>query len=321
MWHCSKVEQNHMVFFPQFVATIVFYIKITTEWSFMRIGIILSLGLFTAMTSAQTLSSEYDRRTAEELSSEQNTFTLIPHKPSYILPITYNDKIKSLDTYGDDRVDNDLQQIEVEFQFSLKVPIISANDTRPFALFAAYTQRSIWQAYNFEKSSPFRETNYEPELFATWYTDSELFSGWKLSTASLGFVHQSNGRVEPLSRSWNRIEMDLVVSKDNWAITLNPWFRLEEPASKDNNPDLVDYYGHGKVVIAYHASKHTFALESRNNLESGFSKGSLEASWSFPIHGKVKGMVKAFSGYGNSMIEYDHYTNSIGFGVNLVDWL
>lgn len=287
----------------------------------MRKALVLTITLVATTTSSIAHSSEYDKRIAQELTSERNTFALIPHKPSYILPITYNDNIKNLDTYGDNRVDNDLQKIEVEFQFSLKVPIVSANDTRPYALFAAYTQRSIWQAYNFDKSSPFRETNYEPEIFVTWYTDTDLFSGWNLSTTSLGFVHQSNGRVEPLSRSWNRIEMDIVAAKNSWAITLNPWYRLEEPASKDNNPDLLDYYGHGKIVIAYQASNHTFALESRNNIESGFSKGSLEASWSFPIHGKVKGMVKLFSGYGNSMIEYDHYTNAIGFGVNLVDWL
>lgn len=50
-------------------------------------------------------------------------------------------------------------------------------------------------------------------------------------------------------------------------------------------------------------------------------KGAIEFDWSFPVHGKICGYLQLFSGYGNSLIEYNKYSNSIGLGVSLTDWL
>ena len=58
---------------------------------------------------------------------------------------------------------------------------------------------------------------------------------------------------------------------------------------------------------------------SRNNITSLFRRGAVELTWSFPIQKYVKGYVQAFSGYGQSLIEYDHYTDSIGIGIALSD--
>ena len=73
--------------------------------------------------------------------------------------------------------------------------------------------------------------------------------------------------------------------------------------------------------MAYKLNEHSFSLISRNNIESRFKKGSVEGSWSFPIHNRVKGYIKVFSGYGNSLIEYNQYTSTVGIGVSMIDWL
>ena len=263
--------------------------------------------------------SAVDNRLKQEESIQDTRFSIIPHKPTYILPFVYNDKIQSYDVYQG--ASDKLQPLEMKFQFSFKVPVAVNISELPLSLYFAYSQVSFWQAYNSENSSPFRETNYEPELFLQWEQTKKLSQNWDFKLATFGFTHQSNGRAEPTSRSWNRLESKFIFENDNFVIALNPWYRFKEAEESDNNPDLLDYYGHGKITFAYKLNKQTFSLISRNNLESGFSRGSLEASWSFPIHGKLQGYLQVFSGYGNSMIEYDQYTNTVGLGISLTDWL
>jgi len=36
---------------------------------------------------------------------------------------------------------------------------------------------------------------------------------------------------------------------------------------------------------------------------------------------KVKGYVQVFSGYGQSLIDYNRYTNGVGIGFALSDWI
>jgi phospholipase A1 len=62
---------------------------------------------------------------------------------------------------------------------------------------------------------------------------------------------------------------------------------------------------------------------SRNNLESGFDKGAVELSWSFPLwdYPFLKGYVQYFYGYGESLIDYNNRVNKIGLGISLSDWL
>ncbi|WP_413700985.1 phospholipase A [Psychromonas sp. KJ10-10] len=286
----------------------------------MRLLISITIFIFSCITQAE--ETAIDQRIQEEKELQDLSFSLIPHKPNYLLPFVFNEKISSYDIYPENESgENEMQDLEVEFQISFKIPIVIGIADLPISVYFGYTQMSFWQAYNTDNSSPFRETNYEPELFATWQLDKPLLAGWEFKFASAGFTHQSNGRTEPLSRSWNRLNADFVFENGNFVVSLNPWMRFSEDESEDNNPDLIDYYGHGKVTLAYKLAEHTFSLISRNNLESGFSKGSVRASWSFPLHNKVRGYFQIFSGYGNSLLEYNEYTNTVGIGISLTDWL
>ncbi|MCG6200212.1 phospholipase A [Psychromonas antarctica] len=285
----------------------------------MRLLFLLIISLFSISTIAE--ESAIDQRIAQEKKTQKLLFSITPHKPNYLLPLTYNSHIQSERTYKDVIDEEQLQQLEVKFQFSFKAPILTDIADLPLSLYFGYTQVSFWQAYNGDNSSPFRETNYEPEVFAMWHQNRALAYGWDFKLATLNLTHQSNGRAEPLSRSWNRIESSLIFEKGNMTLAINPWYRFEENTSDDDNPDLLDYYGHGKVTAIYKADNNIFTLISRNNIESGFSKGAIEFDWSFPIHGKVRGYFQLFAGYGNSLIEYNEYTNTIGLGISLTDWL
>jgi len=58
----------------------------------------------------------------------------------------------------------------------------------------------------------------------------------------------------------------------------------------------------------------------RPSFQGGFKHG-LQLDWSFPLIGKLHGYVQYYNGYGESLIDYNHYNNSIGAGFILSNWL
>jgi len=305
-----------VIFYISFLFTCMF-----SPLAFSEINHIKEVTEEETKLNEQPIVSAIDQRLDDETKVEESKFSLIPHKPTYLLPFNFNDKLKDYSLYQDSEDLSDTQRTEIKYQISFKVPLIHHIGHLPISGYIAYTQTSFWQAYNTEESAPFRETNYEPELFLRWDINKELPSNWYLKGISMGFAHQSNGRSEPISRSWNRLNSSFVFGKENVAIAITPWYRIEESEADDDNPDLLDYYGHGQMTLVYKNADRVFAIISRNNIESGFSKGSVQASLSFPLFENVRGYVQVFSGYGNSLIEYNVYTNTIGIGISINDFL
>lgn len=258
-------------------------------------------------------------RVEEEKKAEVSRFAIIPYRPTYILPAYYDFKPDRNVYKQETPNDEQLKNVELKFQFSLKIPLWTNIFNKPVSLYAAYTQLSFWQAYT---DSPFfRESNYEPEFFLDYKVDKNLKYGWELTFIDLGVEHQSNGRGGTLERSWNRMYARAILSKGNFLLSLVPWYVFNDPSKRKHNPDIVHYLGHGKLIFAYGICNNTFSLETRNNIESGFSYGSAQLAWSFPLTKNFKGYIQAFTGYGQSLIEYNHYSNSVGIGFALNDWL
>ena len=250
-------------------------------------------------------------------------FTLMPHKPNYFLAAVFNSDGYSPDLFKEqyDNPNIALDDTEAQFQISIKVPLgIDVFDT--FDIYAAYTNRSFWQVYNSDISSPFRETNHEPEAWVQFTPGWEIF-GFRNSANAIGVVHQSNGQGGVLSRSWNRVYANFVFQKGNFALGFKPWIRISEDADVDDNPDITDYMGHYELRAGYKWNQHVFSVMSRNNLESGFDRGAVELGWSFPLwtYPYMKGYIQYFRGYGESLIDYDQRVNRIGIGISLTDWL
>lgn len=248
-------------------------------------------------------------------------FTLMAHKPNYLLFAAYNSNGFDSELWQQYEEDREWKDTEAQFQLSIKFPLLVnlMNDT--FDIYAAYTNRSFWQIYDSD-SAPFRETNHEPEIWVQFHPNWELW-GFKNTWNSFGANHQSNGRGGDLSRSWNRLFAWFTVEKGNLAMSFKPWYRIPESDSDDDNPDITDYLGHYELTASYKWRNNVFSVMSRNNLESGFSKGAAELSWSFPLWDwpYLKGYVNYFTGYGRSLIDYDSYSNVIGVGISLTDWL
>ena len=175
---------------------------------------------------------------------------------------------------------------------------------------------SYWQLY--ARKAFFRESNYEPELFVADEVNWHLFRSFNLNFLNVGASHESNGYGNTLERSWNRLYVEAIASNENWVVSLKPWVII---SANSNNTDIGKYLGYGRALFSYKFEKQIFSIQAYNIIESQARRPSIELAWSFPITPYVKGYVQVFSGYGQSLIEYNHRTNSAGFGVALSDWV
>ncbi len=260
--------------------------------------------------------------TAWGFNPDSNRYTIDFYRPNYLQFARYSSRPNNVPfqelfnaTQSEDAL---LNHAEARFQISFKARLWATEDRR-FGIWAAYTQQSQWQVYNDDLSRPFRENNYMPELMLSYNPNLE-FWGFKWQLFNFGYTHQSNGRADPISRSWNRLIAEFGIERGDFALLVRPWYRIPENDNDDDNPDIVDYYGYGDITAIYKWRGHSFQLTGRGNLDT--KKGAAQFSWtSPPIFGPLRGYIQAFTGYGDSLIDYNWKQNSIGIGVALNDLL
>jgi len=273
-----------------------------------------------AEPGAGSTPSELSRRWELDPEAKQGRWVVRPHKPIFFLLARRSDNPNASPQSPTHPLSQEvpLDRTEAEFQLSLKVKAAQNLFGNRADLWFGYTQQSQWQLYSPEISRPFRETNYEPEVFLLFPARYRLL-GLEGRFVNFGLVHQSNGRGEPLSRSWNRVYAQFGFERGDFALLVRPWYRLKEDEDKDDNPDIESYMGHGDLTAIYSQGGHQISLLGRYNASSG--RGALQASWSVPIDEHLKGYVKLFSGYGETLIDYNWRQTTVGIGILLADWL
>ena len=255
--------------------------------------------------------------------SKLGVFQMRAYKPVYLLPAFWTSNVN--ETPSSPNPDNtvttpqELTSVETKFQISFKTKIVENIFGDNGDLWTAITQSSRWQVYNGEQSRPFRETNYEPEAMLVFRNNYSL-GGWKGRMTGIGINHQSNGRSDPLSRSWNRVILNVGLDRENWAFVVRPWWRIPE-GHDDDNPDIEDYIGRGDAMLVYSKGGHEFSLLGRHSLRGGDdAHGSLQMDWGFPIDRTLRGHLQVFHGYGESLIDYNHKATYVGLGISLLEW-
>lgn len=223
------------------------------------------------------------------------------HKEMFMLPATYSDEYHSART-------------EAVFQVSAKHRIFNT------PIYFAYTQISFWQAYDRNNSAPFRETNYNPELF--YRTNRFPFYGGQVG-ADIGFEHESNGQKPPISRSWNLIYACPYYYHSDFLLYLKLRYRLPEDPKEspnaaigDDNPDITDYLGYSDLHLYYRfAWNHTVHLMIRGNMHTG--KGGVVLNYSLPVPKSATSffILRLSHGYGESLVDYNRSLTRIGVGI------
>ena len=264
----------------------------------------------TAGRAKTTTRHELEKETAE------NPFVITPYRQNYLLPITHMKSVNknpyNSEVFGD--AADGLSDEEIKFQISFKVPLITDDIfNESDELYFGFTLKSFWQAYSSDISAPFRDTNYRPEVF--YETKLPIEAGDGLWFSRVGYEHESNGRTDELSRSWNRIYAGVGYEEDNFMMYVEPWYNLGGMDS--DNTDIEDYLGHYEVTTAYKYDVLEFTGVGHYNFRTGY--GGLEAGVSFPLLEHVRGYVQYFNGYGESLIDFDYHNQRIGVGILLTD--
>ncbi|MRT94571.1 phospholipase A [Ancylomarina sp. 16SWW S1-10-2] len=262
----------------------------------------------------------------DTVKNQKGLFQIKQYRPVYILMGNYtndiNEKPQSENPNNSVTEAIALDQVELKFQLSFKTKVFN-NMLGPKLggdIWMAYTQTSRWQVYNDKLSRPFRETNYEPEIMYIMPTPYKI-CGLKGLFAGIGFNHQSNGRSDPTSRSWNRVVAQIAWESENLSLILKPWFRIHESAEDDNNPGIENYMGRGELMAAYGKGRHDLSLIVRHSMRLGENnRGSLQVDYAFQIWDNLKLNAQLFHGYGESLIDYNHKQTTFGIGLSLTQW-
>lgn len=285
--------------------------------------------LFTFISHSQSVFDEdqviektMSQRWELDDEDKNGTFKLTFYKPIYVLPVRWSSNPNKLPQ--SENPDNSFEKaqnynnVETKFQLSIKTKLVQSFLFGHGDIWLGFTQLANWQIYNDPLSRPFRELNYEPEVIVNFPMKVNLF-GIDLRMAGIALNHQSNGRDLPRSRSWNRIMFHAAFEKDNFQLYLKPWIRIES-SDKDDNPAISDYIGRMEANVIYNFGKHSLYVIGKNALDFDKNRGSLEINYLYSVKSNLRFHFQAFTGYGETLIDYNHYQTTFGLGISFIDW-
>ncbi len=207
---------------------------------------------------------------------------------------------------------------QVKAQFSFKFdPFYSLIDN--LGLYLAYTQLMDWRFY--DKSSPFRDINFNPEVFLRLESQKNVFRNVDLGPLDylqLGFFeHKSNGKEGADSRSWNRgyVQFQLSVGSTlNFGVNIK-YFLMYLKMIEEQNRDIQRYIGSWETTVFFRHMKNgklgLFELYVRFGAGGGpggfnFYKGWQEWGIIFPSPLQhVRPYLQMFHGYGEYLLGYN----------------
>lgn len=259
-----------------------------------------------------------------EPDSRRGTFVVRTFAPNFLLPAHYTSSVNKTPTSPTHPAGGAFgyRKTEAELQLSLRAKVVEDFLLPDAAVWFAYTQQSIWQLWNGQDSSPFRSSDYQPEAMFVVPVPGrmgDLGGGWRWRMAIAGIAHESNGQADPLSRSWNRLYLGTAFTHDDVALQARFNYRLPE-SGVDDNPHITDDIGNTELTASWFPGETTMQLVGRTSFKSA-RRGSLQFNWTRPVFAaKPDGLrwyVQLFSGYGETLLDYNHRQNSVGLGFTL----
>ncbi|RUO22587.1 phospholipase [Aliidiomarina iranensis] len=262
-----------------------------------------------------------------EQKDKRGTFVIRTFEPNFVLPAHYSSSINrqpSSPTRGEAEEQPNYDATEIKLQISLRTKLWE-NLLLPNAdLWAAYTQTSLWQAYDKKDSRPFRSTDHNPSIFYTVPVPEawDILPGQaRLRMVNAGFAHHSNGQSEPLSRSWNYTYVGGVIEYKQFMIE-SQWKQRINETDDDDNPDLVRFRGNVETRLSWLPGRSTASITLITR-DLSTNRGSVQFDYTYPLTKRPDGIrayLQIFSGYGETLLDYNHRQNRVGIGFLLLNF-
>ncbi|MFA5695389.1 MAG: phospholipase A [Proteiniphilum sp.] len=204
----------------------------------------------------------------------------------------------------------DGETADARFQVSIRHRLTTSRLPFNSFLYLTYTQKSFWDIY--QKSAPFRDSNYNPGIGLGRYiiVDNRL-----TGAAFLQLEHESNGRDSLDSRSTNWLGLS---GKYFFTSNLAVSFKVIIPfMNEEENIDLYDYRGTGNFTADYKTSGNQWWLSGTYSLRKSVKDVNLKLTAGFKISDKFNQYIfgELYSGTGDSLLDYKRRDLQIRAGI------
>lgn len=128
----------------------------------------------------------------------------------------------------------------------------------------------------------------------------------------VGGEHASNGAGGENEVSWNRIYVDVRRNFDWGFVRFKPWARV---GNVRYNPDITDFLGYAQAEIGWWPTENQeVKLLVSNLFSNSVTHNYYGISWNVPIYQSLRGYIKAETGYGLTISNYNFDESAVGVG-------
>lgn len=177
-------------------------------------------------------------------------------------------------------------------------------------LYLTYTQKSFWNIY--ARSSPFRDTNYNPGIGVGRYiTKDNMLVG----SAFVQIEHESNGQDEEDSRSWNYLSFSAKYFYNlRFSLGVKAWIPVVDGI---NNKDLIDYRGLATLSVNFMSKDFKWWLSADITPRKGFGNANtiLTVAYKGSTRSNTHFYLRFSDGVGDSLLDYNRYGINIRAGI------
>lgn len=238
---------------------------------------------------------------------DMNDYFFQPYKKNYITFGSLKNEDGSAPFSG--------ESLDIKFELGMQFTLFPEIDsfTALAPLKVGYSQRSWWDIG--ESSAPFKEHNYNPELF--WDFTEALArpsDRTRLHIFDLaGYEHQSNGLDGLGSRSWDRlyVQREFRLSEMlGWSVKAWRVVNLGE-----HNLDIEDYLGNVELTTHFEFNNWV-GVDVRTLKGHKTEKVSYQADVILPMSRWVNSrfILSYYEGYGEALVNYNKKSRSVRAG-------